>query len=263
MLSWAVELDTTRSKNMAKDQRRPPITTERMLEWFRRSPMATELEREAREAKALHEARVRALEQWHEAEKRKAEIPPLEKDLEEARKHYREVHREASLRLSRSRKALDNTLREIRVAQSRAKVVLRDTDPIARDSGDVWYAIVQAREHVMGHSMVEADRLREELRAARRLGYEAGHPKITQLEQIVANIDAAQAVLPKFDAAIADLRSVQLEVAPDLPKIVDSALKDLPATCPVCAKRLRLHRIAADVLRRPRWERPETLDGSR
>jgi hypothetical protein len=219
------------------------IKDKTLLDLLRKTPMAQQLESDARKAEQLHAARVRAFEQWQAAESGKAEIPKLRAALEAAEEKYRQAVTEHARAVAEARHAYNKLTGEIERTQSRAEIVLRQTaDPAIVDSSNVFWTILQARQHVMSHSTVELEQMRERLRDAKKRGDEDA-----ELARMVEQADAAEAMIPKFDAALDRLRDVQLEVAPDLAKLVSELTGELPTRC-VCGERLNLHDAAQAIL---------------
>lgn len=220
------------------------ITTERVLEWFLNSPLAEQMEREALEAEELHNRRVRAYEQLHAAQEKKAEVPRLRAEIETAHAAYRAAYEKVMKPLAERAATLNRSLedleRSIGIDQRDAELFLRNTArPVVRDGADVWHNLFQARLHVQTHSTVEAPQLRTQLRDLERTvgrGADAYQELAKRLEQI----DAVEAVLPGFDAAVRKLEHVQLEVAPDLEALISEVTAGLPARCPVCNVKLRV-----------------------
>jgi len=211
-----------------KKARQPlKVTAEHVLDWFRQSPQAAELEREAREAEVRHNRRAKAFDEWQEAEDRKAELPALRDALAAAELAYRKAVTTAGLKVDEARGALNRLSQEIDRVQRRSAIELRSTFPHEREALEAYHALIAAKRHLHSHQTSEIARLREELRDQREsgVGFRPG------LERMIREHDEAAALLPAVEDGLKRLQEVELDLAPDLAAIVREVTEALPSEC--------------------------------
>jgi chromosome segregation ATPase len=217
---------------------------EHVLDWFRKTH-GPSIEREARDAEVTHNARAAAVQRWHDAEARKAELAELRREIEDASAEYRAVVHPAAVRVAKARRAYGQLEGSIQHAQRRAELLLRDTNPIVRDSSAILWALFDARRHLHAHMTSEVTQMRERKR-------DAGSAARSELTDAIKAHDEAAKLLPPIEDAIKRLERVQLTVAPDLEALLDEVTEGLPAECSSCGARLLPRTTLEDAIARGR-----------
>ena len=170
------------------------------------------------------------------AEREKTEIEPLQKERDNAERRLRNGLGKLEVDYAAKRDAFNAAVQLVQTRASAAELLLRrSADPLIRDNGPAMSLLLTLRAHVGLHMSIDVDNHdRVSVRDWTRI---AVIPKQHQdvfesAKRRVQLYDAAEALRERVGEALEQVRDLQLEAAPPLPRALAEIFSTIPDRCP-------------------------------